>query len=86
MFMYTCQCEGCQKGQSSGVLLRKVTAFQRCPVVEVYRRIMMLTNSGVHTTMHSFLIEQQEVRFMHVEGKYTVRLRYSKVEGLSCCR
>ena len=32
--MYTCQCEGCQMGQSSGVLLKAVTAFQRCPLIE----------------------------------------------------
>ena len=33
--MYTCQCEGCQVEQSSGVLLKQVAAFQRCPLVEV---------------------------------------------------
>ena len=33
--MYTCQCEGCQMGQSSGVLLKEVAAFWRCPSIEV---------------------------------------------------
>ena len=33
--MYTCQCERCQMGQSSGVLLKEVSAFQRCPLIEV---------------------------------------------------
>ena len=32
--MYTCQCKGCQMGQSSGVLLKEVAAYQRCPLVE----------------------------------------------------
>ena len=34
--MSTCQCKGCQIGQSSGVLLKEVAAFQRCPLVEVH--------------------------------------------------
>ena len=33
--MYTCQCDGFQMGQSSGVLLKEVSAFQRCPLIEV---------------------------------------------------
>ena len=33
--MYTCQCEGCKMGQSSGVLLKEVDAFQRCLLIEV---------------------------------------------------
>ena len=32
--MYTCQCEGCME-QSSGVLFKEVSAFQRCPLIEV---------------------------------------------------
>ena len=32
--MYTCQCEGLQMGQSSGVLLEEVSAFQRCPLIQ----------------------------------------------------
>ena len=35
--VYTCQCEGCQIGQSSGVLLKGVAAFGRCPLMEVSR-------------------------------------------------
>ena len=35
--MYTCQCEGCQMGQSNGVLFKEVSAFQRCPyMVSLY--------------------------------------------------
>ena len=30
--MNMCQCEECQKGKSSGVLLKEVAAFQRCPL------------------------------------------------------
>ena len=33
--MYTYQCKGCQVVQSSGVLLKEVAVFQRCPSVEV---------------------------------------------------
>ena len=33
--MYMYQCEGFQMGQSSGVLLQEVAAFQRCPLIEV---------------------------------------------------
>ena len=33
--MYTSQFEGCQMGQSSGVLLKEVSAFRRCPLIEV---------------------------------------------------
>ena len=33
--MYTCQCEGLLMGQSSGVLFKEVSAFQRCPLIEV---------------------------------------------------
>ena len=33
--MYSCQCEGLQTGQSNGVLLKEVAAFQRCPLIEV---------------------------------------------------
>ena len=29
--MYTCQCEGFQMGQSSGVLLKEVAGFHRFP-------------------------------------------------------
>ena len=32
--MYTCQCEGCQMGKSSGVLFREVAAFQRSPLIQ----------------------------------------------------
>ena len=31
--MYTCQCEGLQMGQSSGVLLKEVATIQRCPLI-----------------------------------------------------
>ena len=33
--MYTCQCEELQMGQSSGVLFKEVSVFQRCPFIEV---------------------------------------------------
>ena len=33
--MYTCQFEGLQMGQSNGVLFKKVSGFQRCPLMEV---------------------------------------------------
>ena len=33
--MYTCQCEGLQMGQSSGVLFKEVSAFRKCPLLEV---------------------------------------------------
>ena len=33
--MYTCQCEVLQMGQSSGVLFKEVSAFHRCPLIEV---------------------------------------------------
>ena len=33
--MYTCQCEGEQMGQSNGILFKEVSAFQRCPLIEV---------------------------------------------------
>ena len=34
--MYTCQCECMiQIGQSSGVLLKEVAVFQRCPLIEI---------------------------------------------------
>ena len=44
--MYTCQCEECQIGQSSGVLLKEVAAFGRCPLIEVFhysRYFLILT-------------------------------------------
>ena len=28
--MYTCQCEGCQMGQNSGVLSQEDAVFRRC--------------------------------------------------------
>ena len=34
--MYTCQCKGCQIGQSSGVLLEAAAALWRCPLIEVH--------------------------------------------------
>ena len=34
--MYTCQCEGCQMGQSSGVLSKEVASFWRCLLIEVF--------------------------------------------------
>ena len=35
--MYTCQCNGCQMGQSNSVLLKEVAALGRCPlIVTVY--------------------------------------------------
>ena len=33
--LYTCQCEGLQVGQSNGVLFKEVSAFRRCPLIEV---------------------------------------------------
>ena len=33
--MYTCQCEVLQMGQCNDVLFKKVSAFQRCPLIEV---------------------------------------------------
>ena len=33
--MYTCQCKGLQTGQSNGVLFKEVSAFRRCPLIEV---------------------------------------------------
>ena len=33
--MYTCQCKELQMGQSSGVLFKEVSAFWRCPLIEV---------------------------------------------------
>ena len=42
----TCQYEECQMGQSSGVLLKEVVAFQRCPSKEVPLHIVCM---GVHT-------------------------------------
>ena len=33
--MYTLQCEGCQMGQSSDVLLNEVAAYHSCPLIEV---------------------------------------------------
>ena len=35
-YMYTCQCEGYRIGQSNGVLLKEVAAFQRCPLTKVH--------------------------------------------------
>ena len=32
-YVYTCQCEGYNIGQSNGVLLEEVAAFQRCPFI-----------------------------------------------------
>ena len=32
--MCTCQCEGCQMGLSSVVLLKEVAAFRRCSLTE----------------------------------------------------
>ena len=34
--LYTCQREGLQMGQSNGVLLKEVSAFRRCPLIEVF--------------------------------------------------
>ena len=34
--MYTCQYEGFQMGRSSGVLLKEVAGFHRCPFAEVH--------------------------------------------------
>ena len=42
--MYTCQCKGCQMGQSSGVLFKEVAAFQRCPLIEVSYISMLVTD------------------------------------------
>ena len=36
VYMCTCQCEGYKIGQSNGVLLKEVSAFQRCPLTEVH--------------------------------------------------
>ena len=33
--MYTCQCKGCQMGQSNGVPLKEVAAFGRWPLIGV---------------------------------------------------
>ena len=33
--MCTRQCEGCQMGQSSGVLSKEVAVFQRCSLIKV---------------------------------------------------
>ena len=35
--MYTCQCKGWQRGQTHGFVLKDVTAFRRCPLIEVSR-------------------------------------------------
>ena len=35
MYMDTCQCKGFQMEHSSGVLLKEVAAFRRCPLIEV---------------------------------------------------
>ena len=34
--MHTCQCKGCQRGQNSGVLLKEVAAFWRCPLIGIH--------------------------------------------------
>ena len=39
--MYTCQCEGLQMGPSNGVLFKEVSAFGRCPLIEVFLSICM---------------------------------------------
>ena len=39
--MYTCQCEGCQMVLSSGVLLKVVAAFGRCPLIEVLLSVLL---------------------------------------------
>ena len=33
--MYTCQCERHQMGWGDGVLFKEVSAFRRCPLIEV---------------------------------------------------
>ena len=33
--MYTCQCERLQMGQNNGVLFKEVSAFRKCPLIEV---------------------------------------------------
>ena len=33
--MYVCQLKGCKMGQSSGVLLKEVAVFQKCPLMKV---------------------------------------------------
>ena len=33
--VYTFQCKGCQMGPSIGVLVKKVAAFERCPLIDV---------------------------------------------------
>ena len=45
--MNTCQCEGLQIGQSNGVLLKEVSAFQWCLLIEVslYSLINCFNNS-----------------------------------------
>ena len=41
--MYTCQCEECQMRQSSGILLKEVAAFGRCPLIEVSLAVYDIT-------------------------------------------
>ena len=48
--MYTCQCEGFQMGQSSGVLLKEVAVFQRCPLIEVSMYFQYILNLQKRTT------------------------------------
>ena len=45
--MYTCQCKGLQMGQSSGVLFKEVSAFQRCPFMEVLLYITVMNTPTV---------------------------------------
>ena len=41
--MYTCQCEGCQLGQSNGAMLKEVAAFQRCPLMFTIPQVRVAT-------------------------------------------
>ena len=42
--MYPCQCEG----QSNGVLIKEVSAFQLCPLIKVLLYILYLHNAHMH--------------------------------------
>ena len=48
--MYTCQCKGWQEGQSSGVLLKEVALFLRCPLIEV-----SLYNMNIHKQVYMYM-------------------------------
>ena len=93
--MYTCECkEGqLQMGQSSGVLFKEVSAFQRCPLMEIslctYSTCAHTDNMWTHrsTYTHIYSTHTNISKFtckVMVRKLSLVTISIKKSEGISC--